>query len=784
MIKNIKLTKERIALTLILILSAVLNFVNIGLEGYGNSYYAAGVKSMTMSLKNFFFVAFDPSGYVTVDKPPLGFWLQAISAKIFGFSGWSILLPQALAGVIAVWVLYRIVKRSFGGVPALISALCLSITPVFVAVSRNNTIDNTLVMTLLFACWALSIAAEKGKMKYLLISLALVGVGFNIKMLEAYMVVPAIYIVYLLCTTVSFKKRILHLFIGTLVMVLVSFSWATIVDLVPASSRPYVGSSTNNSELELIIGHNGVERLSSSASGMGGGGGNPPSGRMGERPSGMSGGNFGGPFNGKQGQAPSGKFNGTSNTSQSGQPGQPPSGDPGQMQGSQNSSSSSKSSSSNNQGMNGPQGQMPNDGKMERPSGMGGGFGGGNGVTQLTGQFGGQTTAGLQRLFSKNILSDQIMWFLPIAFIGFIAAVLKEKYKFLIDNKRKASIVMWFMWLFPEFIYFSFTKGLFHNYYLTMMAAPAAALTGIGIYSMWELYKEGGWKSFILPAALMVTGAAQALELSYFISSLSSLIKIVSVASVVITFAFSIALCVLKLIKNNNIQLKKLAMAIGFTGILVMPFIGSAATLKYAVSNNMPAAGLELLMNSSSSKGGRQLEFMGQGNGENRSNSKLVSFLKKNITNEKYALVVSSSQSADTLIINNSLSVMTLGGFSGSDNTITLDKFKEMIKNGEIRYVLTGGMGGGNSNNAILQWVQKNGKAVSQSEWSNSTTNSSAANSKSNNSSDSTVNSKQNAASNSKTTETSTSKNSSNNGMQQDHGGMSNQQLYDLKGTV
>lgn len=731
MIKNIKLTKERIALTLILILSAVLNFVNIGLEGYGNSYYAAGVKSMTMSFKNFFFVAFDPAGYVTIDKPPLGFWLQAISAKIFGFSGWSILLPQAIAGVIAVWVLYRIVKRSFGSTAALISALCLSITPVFVAVSRNNTVDNLLVMTLLFACWALSIAAEKGKMKYVIISLALVGVGFNIKMLQAYMVIPAIYIVYLLCSTVSFKKRLVHLFIGTLVLVLVSFSWATVVDLVPASSRPYVGSSSNNSEIELIVGHNGVERLSSSASGMGGGGGTMPGGTKGKMPSGMKGGNFGGQsFNGKQGQMPSSKSSGTSSNSQSGQPGQPPSGNQGQMPGNQNSSSSSKSSSSSNQGMNGPQGQggggqMPFNGRMEMPSGMFGSPGGGNGSTQLTGQFGGQTTAGLQRLFSKNILSDQIMWFLPIALIGFIAAALKEKLKFFIDNKRKASIVMWFMWLFPEFIYFSFTKGLFHNYYLTMMAAPAAALTGIGICSMWELYKEGTWKGWILPIGLMLTGAAQALELSYFISSLSSVLKVVTVASVVLTFAFSIGLCILKLIKNKNMQFKKLATAIAFIGILIMPFIGSAATLKYAVSNNMPAAGLELLMNSSSSKGGSQMGGMGKGQEGNSSNSKLVSFLKKNITTEKYALVVSSSQSADTLIINNSLSVMTLGGFSGSDNTITLAKFKEMVKNGEIRYVLTGGMGGGSSNNSILQWAKKNGKAVSTSEWSNSTSSSS-----------------------------------------------------------
>lgn len=748
MIEKIKFTKERIAITLILILSAVLNFVNIGIEGYGNSYYAAGVKSMTMSLKNFFFVAFDPTGYVTIDKPPLGFWLQAISAKIFGFSGWSILLPQAVAGVVSVWVLYRIVKRSFGSPAALISALCLSITPVFVAVSRNNTIDNTLVMTLLFACWALSIAAEKGKMKYIIISLALVGVGFNIKMLEAYMVIPAIYIVYLLCSTVSFKKRIVHLFIGTLVLVLVSFSWATVVDLVPASSRPYVGSSTNNSEIELIIGHNGVERLSSSASGMGGGG--MPNGARGERPSGMS----GGKFNGKQGQLSNGQASGASSGTQgqspSGQLGQGPNGNQGQMSGNQSSSSSSKSASgSSSKGMNGaPQGfngEMPSGARNGSQNGGGGGFGGSSG---LTGTFGGQTTAGLQRLFSKNILSDQIMWFLPIAFIGFIAAAFKEKLKIKLDNSKKASIVMWFMWLFPEFIYFSFTKGLFHNYYLTMMAAPAAALTGIGICSMWKLYNEVGWKRWILPAALMINSAAQALELSYFTSSLSTTVKVIAEASIVLTFVFSIGLCVLRLIKNQSIQLKKGAAALAFIGILIIPFMGSAATLKYAVSNNMPAAGLELLMNTSSSNGGnKQMGGMGQGKeGNSSSNSKLVTFLKKNITDEKYALVVSSSQSADSLIINNNLKVMTLGGFSGSDKTITLAQFKELVKKGEVRYVLSGGMGG-SSNNEIMQWVQKNGKVVSSSEWSNSNSNSSSE-------------------------------------RMQGMGGSSSEQLYDLKGVV
>ena len=242
-------------------LSAVLNFANIGIEGYANTFYAAGVKSMMMNFKNFFFASFDPAGFVTIDKPPLGFWIQTISAKLFGFSGWSIILPQALAGVISVWVIYYLVKRSFGSFSGLIAALCLAVTPIFVASSRNNTIDNLLVLSLLLACWALFIAAEKGKFKYLILSLVLVGIGFNIKMVEAYMVAPALYITYLLSAALPFKKRMKHLVVGTVVLLAVSLSWAVITDLVPASDRPFIGSSTNNSVMELIIGHNGLQRI-------------------------------------------------------------------------------------------------------------------------------------------------------------------------------------------------------------------------------------------------------------------------------------------------------------------------------------------------------------------------------------------------------------------------------------------------------------------------------------------------------------------------------------------
>ena len=261
MTEKVKFTKENFGIGVILILSVVLNFANLGIEGYANTYYSAGVKSMMMNLKNFFFVSSDPSGFVTIDKPPIGFWLQTISAKIFGFSGWSVILPQALAGVISVWIIYYLVKRSFGSLAGLVAALCLAVTPIFVAASRNNTIDNLLVLSLLLAFWAISIAAEKGKLKYLILSLVLVGIGFNIKMVEAYMIAPAIFITYFLSSALPYKTKIKHLIIGSVALFVVSVSWAVIVDLVPANDRPFIGSSTDNSVLELIIGHNGLERV-------------------------------------------------------------------------------------------------------------------------------------------------------------------------------------------------------------------------------------------------------------------------------------------------------------------------------------------------------------------------------------------------------------------------------------------------------------------------------------------------------------------------------------------
>src|SRR5579871_5687998 len=141
------------ALAAIALLAAGLNLWGLQRAGYGNAYYAAAVLSMLQNWHNFFFVSFDPGGFVSIDKPPLGFWIQAASAKLLGFSGLAILLPEALAGVGSVLLIYHLVKRAFGTGTGLLAALMLALTPVSVSVSRNNTIDSLLVFTLLLATW-------------------------------------------------------------------------------------------------------------------------------------------------------------------------------------------------------------------------------------------------------------------------------------------------------------------------------------------------------------------------------------------------------------------------------------------------------------------------------------------------------------------------------------------------------------------------------------------------------------------------------------------------------
>ena len=254
-----RFTRTQILLASIFFLALFLRLFRLGQDGFSNLYYAATVQSILTSPHNFFFVSFDPAGFVSVDKPPLGYWIQALSVSIFGFHGWALALPQALAGALSTLVMYQLVKRVFGVNAGLLAALILAITPISVATHRSNTPDGQLTFILLLAALAAVKAAESGKLHWLVASAALVGVGFNIKMLQAYLVVPAFF--FFLPPPHALLKRLGQLTLAMLVMFIVSFAWPVSVDLTPASQRPYVGSTSTNHVIELIAVHNGVRRL-------------------------------------------------------------------------------------------------------------------------------------------------------------------------------------------------------------------------------------------------------------------------------------------------------------------------------------------------------------------------------------------------------------------------------------------------------------------------------------------------------------------------------------------
>ena len=242
-------------------ISAVLNTNKLAQNGYANIFYSAGVKSMLRSLHNFLFVSFDPGGLITVDKPPLALWVQAASAKVFGFSPLSLLLPEAIAGVLAVALLYFLMERRLGTAAAFAGALTLAVLPSFVAVSRDNGVDPVLILLMVLACSLGLRATESGRWRTLVCCGVIVGLAFNTKTLAAYLVVPGIAVAYLVCAPGSLLRRIAQLLVAGLVMAAVSFAWIAFVDLTPASKRPYVGSSTNNSELGLTFEYNGVGRV-------------------------------------------------------------------------------------------------------------------------------------------------------------------------------------------------------------------------------------------------------------------------------------------------------------------------------------------------------------------------------------------------------------------------------------------------------------------------------------------------------------------------------------------
>jgi len=510
-------TPAHILVAGIMLLSAILHFSNLEAIGDANTYYTAAVESMLGSWSNFFFVAAEPGGSVTVDKPPLGLWIEATFAFVLGVEGWVVSLPNILAGIFSVPLLYYLVKKFMGDLAGIVAALVLVVTPVAVATDRNNTMDGMLVFTLLLAAWAFITATETGKARWLFLGAFIVGLGFNIKMLQAFLPLPAFYALYFFGAKAGWGRKIINIGISGIILLVVSLSWAVVVDLTPADQRPYIGSSDNNTVMELIVGHNGLSRLFS-------GGGNRASAQDGVPP------------DGDNSQPPVGAPSDGNLQPQQLQQQSPP---PQALAACGNLSLGDACSFTLSNGRaidNGvcinppntdqlacaPRDRLPQTGQPQqqnRPQPPAGALGddpnaspdgppndGNSGGTPFSRETG---SPGIARFFVYP-LSKQMSWLLPFALISIALTIFAVRIRLPLEPAHKA-LILWGGWLLTCVVFFSSVEGIFHAYYAIMLAPALGAVVGSGFGQLWwwsptrMVQPNHRWVDALLVAAAIIT---------------------------------------------------------------------------------------------------------------------------------------------------------------------------------------------------------------------------------------------------------------------------------------
>jgi 4-amino-4-deoxy-L-arabinose transferase-like glycosyltransferase len=288
----------------LLVLSGVLNLWALSQNGWANQYYSAAVRSMASSWHAFLYGSFDAAGVMTVDKPPLALWVQALSVKVFGYHPLSMLVPEALMGVATVWLVYDLVRRRFGRVGGFVAGLVLATTPIAVAISRHNNPDALLILCCVAALWFVVRGLEDGRTRWLVLAGVAVGLGFEAKMAVALMVVPGIAAAWLWVAPHGAEaaaseatrrlRAVGQLLAGGLAMVVVGGAWPLLMWLTPAADRPWISGTSDNSIWSLILDYNGFGRLDGQLGGPGGMAGGGAGGGGGFGGGGPGGGVFGG----------------------------------------------------------------------------------------------------------------------------------------------------------------------------------------------------------------------------------------------------------------------------------------------------------------------------------------------------------------------------------------------------------------------------------------------------------------------------------------------------------
>jgi 4-amino-4-deoxy-L-arabinose transferase-like glycosyltransferase len=447
---------EKRALAAILVGTALLYWIGASKNGYGNSFYAAAVQAGTHSWKAFFFGSLDAANYITVDKPPVALWFMEISTRIFGFHAWSMMLPEVLAGVGTVYLVYASVRRWFSAHSALLAAAVMVLTPVAVLMFGFNNPDAVLTLLLTASAYAALRALENIRpVRWLSLAAILTGFAFNTKMMQGLIVVPVLGLTYLIAAQPKLLTRVKHLLVAGSVLLVAALWWPVAVSLTPATSRPYIGSSSDNSIWNLIEGYNGIGRLLGTSSGQGGGG------------------------------APGGAIGGNTTTQT------PPTGSTSQ--------SSQQPSGSN----------LPSAGQ-----GMGGGAmqGAGGGRSGPGGTGFGEST-GILRMFNSDF-GPNIAWFIPLGLTA-TGLALWQKRRAKRTDQTRAAFMIWGGYLVLHIIVFSMVSGVIHPYYPIVMAPAVAALVGMGVPMLLDAYRGRRQSAFLLPIAVALTAITACILLSY-----------------------------------------------------------------------------------------------------------------------------------------------------------------------------------------------------------------------------------------------------------------------------
>jgi 4-amino-4-deoxy-L-arabinose transferase-like glycosyltransferase len=596
------LSRNNLALGAILALALALRLWWLDRNGFGTEYYSAAVRSMLMSWHNFFFNSFDPAGYVSIDKPPLTFWVQAASGWLFGYSGLSILVPQALEGLASVLILYHLVQRRFGAAAALVAALLLAITPVSVAADRSSNTESLLILVLLCAAWALIRATERGSARLLVLSLALVGVAFNIKMAVAFVLAPVLVLIYFVGAPVPLTRRVAQLGLAGVVALVVSLSWAVAYDIPAPADRPFAGGTKTNSMVELAVWGNGLDRF------------RPNEGRIRRAQLAQ--------------QAPAATTDGNGN------------------------------------------------------------------APQRARRMFDNVPAGPLRLADRH-LAGQFAWWLPFALIGAFAAFARAPLRRPPEPTQR-DVALWLGWALLYGAVFSFDSGIFHAYYLSLLAPPLAALTGIGLVELWRRYRAGTLLpshrtgSLLLPAAIAATAAWQ-IYLEYgaldwpadgstpwpHLDWRAWLFAVLAIGALVSCGGLIAA-------REAAPRVAATALAIGAIALLVTPAAWALSPVLARNNAAMPNADIALLAGTDGRAGRR---FWG-GFGAGADDPKLRAFLTANRGNARYLLATPNARLAAPLIIRTGEPVMAVGGFSGADQILTREAFARLVEEGQVRFVM------------------------------------------------------------------------------------------------